>query len=129
MESAINHQLASFILDIPILLPALGFLAGRLAKSKISGLLLYCIALLGFWLIAGGLYFDALSMRFLLGGIGRGNHFMWNSGIEALGFSPWIEFLEPTYRNFWSLPNILALSLFLFVYPAVLWLGFKKGRQ
>ncbi|MBI4668751.1 MAG: hypothetical protein HY747_06135 [Elusimicrobia bacterium] len=125
----ISVSLASFALDIPILLPALGYLAGRLSKTGKMGCVLFNLSLLGFWLIAGGLYFDVLSVRFVLGDIGSGNHFMWNSGMEVLGIGPLFPFAESTYRNFWSTPNLVAMALFLFVYPAVLWLGFRKGKK
>lgn len=124
-----DAQLASFALDIPILLPAFGYVAGRLGKTKKTGYLLYGITLLGFWLIAGGLYFNFISIEFLPGGAGQGNHFMWNSGIEVLGANPLIVFPEPSYAHFWSAPNLLAMIAFAFVYPAILWFGFKKGRS
>lgn len=120
---------ASFLLDLPILLPFFGFLAGRLGKTKGQKRLLYGVVLIGFWLIAGGLYFDFFSFRFLIGEAGSGNHFMWNSGIEVLGLKPFVVFPAPSYLNFWSLPNLAALTLLFFVYPLVLWLSWRAGSR
>lgn len=118
---------ASFALDLPLLLPLIGYLAGRLAVNKACGYLFYGAALLGFWGVAGGLYFDFLSFEFLLGPPGRGNHFMWNSGIELLGFHPVFLSVNPTYADFWSLPNCSALLLLGMIYPAILGIGFQAG--
>lgn len=122
-------QTASLLLDIPILLPLSGYLSAKLGKSERQKKALLVLSLLGFWVIAGGLYFDLLSFRFLLGEAGRGNHFMWNSGIELLGLRPLLAFQEASYSDFFSLANLAALALFLFVYPAALMLGFKLGRK
>ena len=125
-------DLASFALDIPILLPAAGWLAARLcrglaepARTRRSRALLAAV-LLGFWLVAGGLYFDLLNIEPLLGAPGRGNHFMWNSGVELLGVAPLREG-GASYRPFLSAANLAALFLFAAAYPAALWAGYRIG--
>ena len=127
---------ASFLLDMPILLPALGYAAGRLTRlgetefsQRRLGRALYGALLVGFWLIAGGLYFDRFSFEFFLGPMGRGNHFMWNSAMELLGLGPWLVLNEPSYVHPWSAPNLIAVGFLLFVYPALLWLGYSLGRR
>lgn len=122
-------QMASFLLDIPILLPLSGYLSAKMGKSEKQKKGLLVLSLLGFWIVAGGFYFDVLSLNFLLGEAGGGNYFMWNSGVELLGLKPLLALARPSYQNFWSWPNLAAMALFLFVYPADLMLGFKLGHR
>lgn len=122
-------QSASFLIDAFFLLPLCGYFAARISnRFHISSPCLLGLALASFWIIAGGLYFDRLDFPFL-GEAGRGNHFMWNSGIEILGFTPLFAFPRPTYEPFFSLPNLFALVSFLFIYPAALYLGFRAGQR
>lgn len=90
------------------------------------------------WLGAGALYFDLIDMP-LLGEAGRGNHFMWNSGFDWEGWNkvpllnnflpidPIVDTTTPTYTNFVSPLNLLALFFFVFLYPLFLWIGIHLG--
>ncbi len=85
---------------------------------------LYYTALLIFLAVSGSLYLDYINFSFLTPLLGHaeawgGNHFMWNSGIEVLGFGPLMDTAKPTYRNFWEFWNLLALVLFV-AYPFVM---------
>ena len=124
----------SFLID-PILLIFCGiaevgiyakFLHEKFEFKKVL-LVLSTIVIAVFWLIAGLLYVDYLDMPGL-GEYGEGNHFMWNSGIEILGFKPFIETSVPTYVNPLGLLNILAVVIFL-SYPFWLYLGIKTRMQ
>ncbi|MFC1521015.1 hypothetical protein ACFL6Y_01260 [Elusimicrobiota bacterium] len=122
---------ASFAIDIPILLPLAGYLTAWFAWKVLNGKYgeLILSAIFGVtYLIAGGLYIDAIDFPFL-GEAGYGNHFMWNSGIEITGLPSIFNFSAPTYIDFWSLPNMLAILMFAVVYPAVLILGYQYGRR
>ena len=63
-----------------------------------------------------------------LGEYGKGNHFMWNSGIELLGLKPFVDTSIPTYANPFGPMNILAIAIFL-TYPLWLYLGIKLGYK
>lgn len=115
--------LGFFTIDIPVLLPIFGILIVYISKQipkwrKVLLLIIWTVTLIGFWLIAGwALYFEGL--------FGAGNHFMW------LGLNWLLDYLgaeRPTYANFWGFWNLLAMSLFLIVYPFMLWLGVCAGR-
>ncbi|MBI2063272.1 MAG: hypothetical protein HYT61_03510 [Candidatus Yanofskybacteria bacterium] len=85
---------------------------------------LYYTALVIFLTISGSLYVDYINFSFLTPLLGHaeawsGNHFMWNSGIEVVGFNPLIDTTVPTYKNFLGSWNLLALVLFL-TYPFVM---------
>jgi len=95
----------SFILD-PLLLIVSGiaevyiverWLYKHINKRK-SLIVLSLLVILLFWSVAGALYLDLLNIPFL-GDFGKGNHFMWNSGIELLGFSPLVDTTTPTYTE------------------------------
>ena len=86
------------------------------------------LALAGFWGVSGGLYADLWNFPFL-GEAGRGNHFMWNSGMELVGLSPWFRFSRPTYQDFFRVPNLTALFLFLVIYPLGIYAGFRLGDR
>lgn len=125
----------SFVLDLLILLPLVGLLVEAAARwllkkdwRKVRPIL-YFIAIVVFWMISASLYLDYLSFSILAPVLGHpeawaGNHFMWNSGIELLGFKP-IVANTPTYANFWGFWNLLAVALFL-SYPFVM---VKAGRR
>ena len=122
----------SFLID-PILLVLCGIIEVGLYvkvlqkkfKSEKILLVLSIIVVVVFWLIAGLLYLDYLNMPGL-GEYGRGNHFMWNSGIELLGFEPFVDTSVPTYVKPFGILNILALMIFL-SYPIWLYLGIRLG--
>ncbi len=124
----------SFILD-PLLLIVSGiaevyiverWLYKHINKRK-SLIVLSLLVILLFWSIAGALYLDLLNIPFL-GDFGKGNHFMWNSGIELLGFSPLVDTTTPTYTELFGGLNILAIVLFCF-YPVWLYLGILCGSK
>lgn len=125
----------SFILD-PFLLIGFGIfivwltvrkLYHRFGRNKffIWGLSILCLTL--FWLIAGfGLYLDNINIP-LLGEAGQGNHFMWNSGCELFGIEPFVDTTTPTYTNFLSPLNLLALFFFVIIYPLILYISIHIG--
>ncbi len=81
---------------------------------------LYAAAIGIFVACSGSLYFDCLNFSFLAPILGHpgawsGNHFMWNSGIELLGFRPLVSG-EPTYRNFFGALNLSGLFTLFVVY-------------
>lgn len=82
-----------------------------------------------FWTISGALYFDYLDLKDLalidIGNAGKGNHFMWYSGLDLLfGWTGWVP--ESTYLNpFW---HTFAMFQFLIFYPLGLKLGIKIGK-
>lgn len=128
-----NNQNGTFLIDSLFLLPWIfgPFIAyitvrhlyrlfGR-KKWFISALFLLTIC--GFWLIAGGLYFDYIS-PYPLSKLG-GNAFMWNWPFNLFGAT--LVKNIPTYTNFFGFWNILALFLFAIAYPLMLWIGIKIG--
>lgn len=125
----------SFILD-PVLLILFGITIvwltvrkfyKRYGRKKVILLGLALTVLISFWLIAGvGFYLDNLNIPFL-GEAGRGNHFMWNSYCELLGIEPFVDTTVPTYANFLSPLNLLALFIFIILYPAFLYIGIQFG--
>ena len=120
---------ASFFLDSVCLLPLSGHLVARISRRYgLSPRLLLGLALAGFWGVSGGLYADLWNFPFL-GEAGRGNHFMWNSGMELVGLSPWFRFSRPTYQDFFRVPNLTALFLFLVIYPLGIYAGFRLGDR
>ena len=54
---------------------------------------------------------------------------MWNSGMELVGLSPWFRFSRPTYQDFFGVPNLTALFLFLVIYPLGIYAGFRLGDR
>jgi len=124
----------SFLLD-PFLLIASGICEVYICKRfllkyldlKKALLWTSTVIILLFWLIAGALYFDILSISFL-GAYGRGNHFMWNSGVELIGLEPFVDTTTPTYIDFFSPLNLLALCLFM-LYPLWLYFGILVGLK
>lgn len=93
-------------------------------KKILYGFLVLSLTL--FWAGAGLLYFDKVDLPFL-GSYGRGNYFMWNSGLEAFGLPGILSISQPTYLNFWSPLNILALFLMIILYPCFLYIGLHLG--
>jgi len=123
----------SFLID-PILLILCGitevgiyskFLREKESKKILVGLSIIVVTI--FWLIAGLLYLDYIDMPGL-GEYGKGNHFMWNSGIELLGLKSFVDTSIPTYTNPLGPMNILAIAIFL-TYPLWLYLGIKLGYR
>lgn len=114
-----------FAIDIFMLLPCLGMLVVYLAvrhlykifSARISIRILSMLTVLSFWLIAGwALYFDGI--------FSNGNWFMWlglNWLLDSFGA------LRPTYADFGGFWNMLAMFLFIFVYPLALWTGIQTG--
>jgi len=88
----------------------------------LSVVIIFC-----FWIIAGALYLDYLNIPFL-GDYGRGNHFMWNSGVEIIGLKPFIDTSVPTYKNTLSSLNLLAILIFA-TYPLWLYFGIRVGYK
>ena len=131
-----GHNLHSFILD-PFLLVGVGFLIiywiipfiykKFLGAKGQKVAIFYGITLAIFWIASGALYFDVYRFPFL-GDIGRGNNFMWNSGIELFGARAIVDTDPPTYMDFTSPTNLLALGIFL-TYPFFLYLGIIFGRR
>jgi len=124
----------SFMLDITLLLPLVGLLVEMLARKiskKYIRQVLYVTIISLFIMVSGSLYFDLINFYFLTVFLGHpeawsGNHFMWNSGIEVLGFRPIIDTTTPTYTNFWGFWNIFAMVLFFVIYPTLM---IKTGRR
>ena len=123
----------SFILD-PILLTIIGYIIAKIEKKHIKSenrekfrKITKTLTLITFWTIAGALYLDIINMP-LLGAYGKGNHFMWNSGIEIIGAKPIINTETPTYKNPLNPLNILATIMFT-LYPIWLNLGTKLGTK
>jgi len=122
----------SFILD-PLLLIASGIAEVYIVEkwmykhtSRRKGMIiLSSLVMLLFWSIAGALYLDLLNVPFL-GDFGNGNHFMWNSGVELLGFPPFVDTTTPTYTKAFGVLNLIAIVLFC-VYPVWLYLGISCG--
>ena len=124
----------SFILD-PFLLVASGivevyivdkWLCRYMNKRKVI-IVFSSVVVLLFWLVAGALYFDIINVPFLEEA-GKGNYFMWNSGIELLGIPPLINISTSTYTDPLGLLNILAFILFS-LYPVWLYLGILCGQR
>ncbi len=124
----------SFLID-PFLLVISGIIELLLIRKilyKYSDMkktlwVLSIVIILCFWLIAGALYLDIIDM-FFLGEFGRGNHFMWNSGCELIGLSPFIDTTIPTYLDFFNPLNLFAICLFA-IYPLWLYVGVRIGQK
>jgi hypothetical protein len=84
---------------------------------------LFILTLLGFWLTSGLAYFDYLSQYPLFSSIT--NEYMWNWPLSLLG----IKLVEdiPTYKDFFGFWNILAIVIFVVVYPLLLYIGIQIG--
>jgi len=121
----------SFLLD-PLLLIVIGvaivFLDERGLHKTLRNpvLLLSVITVALFWSIGGLLYLDYLDFPWL-GKAGSGRHFMWNSGVELIGFEPPID-VSVTYANPFCALNIVAVLLFA-AYPLFLYLGVYAGSK
>jgi len=130
----LRSEEGSFVLDIFILLPAIGAFIVWLGVRhlykwwKSSIFTLYIIALILFIAIAAGLYFDAWRPPVFLSTL-SGNDFMWNYPILALTGHRIVPLsCIPTYASFWCFLNLLAIFLFFLVfYPLLLWLGIQIG--
>ncbi|OGQ05868.1 MAG: hypothetical protein A3F82_05970 [Deltaproteobacteria bacterium RIFCSPLOWO2_12_FULL_44_12] len=105
-------MLLSFLFDIPIFLPFLGFLILWLHSKKgwhFWGWTAFTLSM--FWLVSGGLYFD-------LWGEG-GNHFMWYSWLDKMGIVKTFPIPTPTFQNPYGFWNLFGFVLFL-TYPFIL---------
>jgi hypothetical protein len=123
----LKDQFYSFILD-PFLLISGGIFIIWLSRKNpwlILILPLFLALVLSIGLL---LYFDLLSVPGL-GDYGKGNHFMWNSGIELFGFKSPVLLSQPSYFHFFSVLNLSALAIFVFLYPIFLLVGIKIGQK
>lgn len=93
-------------------------------KKILYGLLILLLTLV--WAGAGLLYFDILDMPFL-NGYGKGNYFMWNSGLEFFGLPRLMNISQPAYLDFFSSLNLFAIFILIVLYPAFLYLGLHAG--
>lgn len=116
----------SFLLDPPLLI-ASGILIVHLRrKFNMELKWLSTLVILLFWIFALALYLDFLHIP-LPDTAGKGNYFMWNSGLNLLGIEL-VSITKPTYQNPFGSLNILAIIQFL-LYPLWLNLGFKIGSK
>jgi len=126
-----DRKIMSFLLD-PLFLVVIGvaivFLDERFLHKTLRNPvhILSAIAVALFWSFSGLLYLDYLDFGWL-GTAGSGRHFMWNSGIELIGFKPPID-VSATYTNPLCALNIVAVMLFA-TYPLFLYLGIHVGSK
>lgn len=128
----IKNEKGTFLIDAFLLLPFCGILIVYLVARHLYRLLgrkkyivpsFSFLVLSGFWIIAGGLYFDCWRFWFLSSL--SGNDFMWNWPFNLLGFELVKEI--PTYADFFGFLNLLAILIFLAVYPFSLRTGIQTG--
>lgn len=131
----LKNEKGTFVIDILILLPLvfgplIVYLATRhiyrwFGRRKLIIPFFSGLVIKGFWLAAGGLYFDYWKFGFL--SKMSGNEFMWNWPFDLLGWRLAAKDQIPTYADFYGFWNILACFLFLAVYPLALWVGIQIG--
>lgn len=129
----LRNEKGTFIIDSLLLLPLffgplIVFLTTRylyrwLGRKRMIIPALAILTLSVFWLIGGGLYFD-LIRPYPVSDL-SGNDFMWNWPFKLIGRR--IASRIPTYGDFFGFWNMLALTLFIFVYPVMLYLGIQIG--
>ena len=137
---------ATFLIDSLMLLPGFAFLIVALSfglpyKLRKETIIIFCVLVtLGFWLIAGGFYFNILQISNLpVAGhwfkqFGDANNFMWNfernfarwSYDETIYFwrwnhaAPFYDIAAPSYQDFWGLKNLTGMFLIFIGYPLML---------
>jgi len=129
----LRNEKGTFIIDSLLLLPlffgpTIVFLTTRhlyywLGRKKAIIPVLAILTLSGFWLIGGGLSLDFIR-PYPVSEL-SGNDFMWNWPFNLIGVR--IINRIPTYADFFSFWNIVALLFFIFAYPFMLNLGIQVG--
>lgn len=126
----------TFFIDALIICPFAGvLLVWIFAKLKIRRLILPSLFLV--WIliisIASSIYYDETSMASLpivghwFAQFGSGNNFMWNFEWMVL-FGKKLVVDIPTYNPWWNGYNLLAWTIFIFVYPLCILFGVWFGK-